>query len=566
MDDVRLRVAFCFPDTYEIGMSNLGMRILYGLMNEMEGVWCERVFAPWADMQEQMEKHNLPLWALESQDPVKDFDMIAFTIGYEMSYTNILNMLRLAQVPLHAAQRQGLKNIVFAGGVCAFNPEPLADYIDFFSLGEGEDITPEILKVYDTAKAEGWTKEHFLREVSRIPGVYVPSFYRHEYAPDGTLARVVAAEGAPERITKRIIEDLDSAYFPTKMIVPSTEIVHDRANLEVFRGCIRGCRFCQAGFSCRPVRKKSADVLFAQAKEIIADSGNNEITLSYGGFSAKITLVGREKTTYQIVFIGKDGTVLLSQSYEEGQAVTPPTPPVVEGYTFTGWDKEITAANANTTYVAIYTLNTPGTPDPPEEQTYQIIFIGRNGVVLSSENYTAGQTVTVPTPPAVNGYTFVGWDKVITVANANTVYTAIYEAIPSYLITFLGRDNTVLSAEYYNQDQTVTPPTPPTVEGYTFVGWNKTVTAATANAVYVAVYRADAPEVSEADRARLAKADTNGDGVITHEDAVLLLQRVHFGEVVLYASGDINNDGRLTSDDAIRLEKYVQDPEANPIG
>ena len=278
LDDVRLRVAFCFPDTYEIGMSNLGMRILYGLMNEMEGVWCERVFAPWADMQEQMEKHNLPLWALESQDPVKDFDMIAFTIGYEMSYTNILNMLRLAQVPLHAAERQGLKNIVFAGGVCAFNPEPLADYIDFFSLGEGEDITPEILKVY--AKAEGWTKEHFLQEVSRIPGVYVPSFYRHEYAPDGTLARVVAAEGAPEKITKRIIEDLDSAYFPTKMIVPSTEIVHDRANLEVFRGCIRGCRFCQAGFSCRPVRKKSADVLFAQAKEIIADSGNNEITLS----------------------------------------------------------------------------------------------------------------------------------------------------------------------------------------------------------------------------------------------------------------------------------------------
>ena len=280
LDDVRLRVAFCFPDTYEIGMSNLGMRILYGLMNEMEGVWCERVFAPWADMQEQMEKHNLPLWSLESQDPVKDFDMIAFTIGYEMSYTNILNMLRLAQIPLHAAQRQGLKNIVFAGGVCAFNPEPLADYIDFFSLGEGEDITPEILKVYDTAKAEGWTKEHFLQEVSRIPGVYVPSFYRHEYAPDGTLARVVAAEGAPEKITKRIIEDLDSAYFPTKMIVPSTEIVHDRANLEVFRGCIRGCRFCQAGFSCRPVRKKSADVLFAQAKEIIADSGNNEITLS----------------------------------------------------------------------------------------------------------------------------------------------------------------------------------------------------------------------------------------------------------------------------------------------
>ena len=280
LDEVRLRVAFCFPDTYEIGMSNLGMRILYGLMNEMEGVWCERVFAPWADMQAQMEQHNIPLWALESQDPVKDFDMIAFTIGYEMSYTNILNMLRLAQVPLHASDRKGLKNIVFAGGVCAFNPEPLADYIDFFSLGEGEDITPEILRVYDTAKAEDWSKERFLKEVSRIPGVYVPCFYRHEYASDGTLASVIAVDGAPEKITKRIVENLDNAYFPVKMIVPSTEIVHDRANLEVFRGCIRGCRFCQAGFSCRPVRKKSADVLFAQAKEIMADSGNNEITLS----------------------------------------------------------------------------------------------------------------------------------------------------------------------------------------------------------------------------------------------------------------------------------------------
>ena len=280
LDEVRLRVAFCFPDTYEIGMSNLGMRILYGLMNEMEGVWCERVFAPWADMQAQMEQHNIPLWALESQDPVKDFDMIAFTIGYEMSYTNILNMLRLAQVPLRASDRKGLKNIVFAGGVCAFNPEPLADYIDFFSLGEGEDITPEILRVYDTAKAEDWSKERFLKEVSRSPGVYVPCFYHHEYASDGTLASVNAVDGAPGKITKRIVENLDNAYFPVKMIVPSTEIVHDRANLEVFRGCIRGCRFCQAGFSCRPVRKKSADVLFAQAKEIMADSGNNEITLS----------------------------------------------------------------------------------------------------------------------------------------------------------------------------------------------------------------------------------------------------------------------------------------------
>ena len=278
--DVRVRVAFCFPDTYEIGMSNLGMRILYGVMNNMDGVWCERVFSPWGDMEEQMRKHNLPLWALESQHSVKDFDMIAFTIGYEMAYSNILNMLDLAGIPLHSKDREGLHNIVFTGGVCAFNPEPLADYIDFFSLGEGEDITVEIVSLYDKAKAEGWSKEAFLQAVSKIDGVYVPSFYRHEYNADGTLSAIVPLNGAPAKVTKRIIENLDEAYFPTKMIVPSTEIVHDRANLEVFRGCIRGCRFCQAGFSCRPVRKKSPEVLYRQAMETMEDSGCNEITLS----------------------------------------------------------------------------------------------------------------------------------------------------------------------------------------------------------------------------------------------------------------------------------------------
>ena len=280
LSDTRVRVAFCFPDTYEIGMSNLGMRILYGVMNGMDGVWCERVFMPWGDMEDAMIINGLPLWALESQDPVKDFDMIAFTIGYEMSYSNILRMLKLAGVPLHAKDRDGLQNIVFAGGVCAFNPEPLADFVDFFSLGEGEDITVEILSLYDRAKAKGWTKAAFLLEVSKINGVYVPSFYRHEYNEDGTLAAIVPTNGAPEVVTKRIVEDLDSAYWPTKMIVPSTEIIHDRANLEVFRGCIRGCRFCQAGFSCRPVRKKSPEVLYKQAVETLEDSGHNEITLS----------------------------------------------------------------------------------------------------------------------------------------------------------------------------------------------------------------------------------------------------------------------------------------------
>jgi len=278
--DIRVRVAFCFPDTYEIGMSNVGMRILYGLMNQMEGVWCERVFHPWGDMEDAMRQNQLPLWALESQDAVRDFDMIAFSIGYEMAYSNILNMLDLAGLPLKSADRHDLKNIVFAGGVCAYNPEPLADYIDFFSLGEGEDITVEIVKLYDKAKAEAWTKDAFLQEVSKIPGVYVPSFYRHEYNEDGTLRAIVPLNGAPEKVTKRIIEDLDNAYFPTEMIVPSTEIVHDRANLEVFRGCIRGCRFCQAGFCYRPVRKKSPEVLYRQAVELLENSGNNEITVS----------------------------------------------------------------------------------------------------------------------------------------------------------------------------------------------------------------------------------------------------------------------------------------------
>lgn len=279
-EEVDVRVAFCFPDTYEIGMSNVGMRILYGVMNQMEGVWCQRVFAPWGDMEEKMRAQNLPLWALESQEPVKDFDMIAFTIGYEMSYSNIVNMLRLSGVPIHSAQRQGLHNMVFAGGVCAFNPEPLAEFIDFFSTGEGEDSTVEIVSLYQKAKREAWSKEQFLWEVSKIQGVYVPSFYTPEYNPDGTLKAVIAREGAPKVVTKRIVENLDTAYFPTKMIVPSTEIVHDRANLEVFRGCIRGCRFCQAGFSCRPVRKKSPEVLYRQAVEVLENSGNNEITLS----------------------------------------------------------------------------------------------------------------------------------------------------------------------------------------------------------------------------------------------------------------------------------------------
>jgi len=274
---VRVNIAFCFPDTYEIGMSNVGMRILYGVMNEMDGVWCQRVFAPWGDMEEAMRRYDLPLWALESHRPVNEFDMIAFSIGYEMSYSNIVNMLNLAKVPLYAKDRKGLENIVFAGGVCTFNPEPLAEFVDFFSLGEGEESTVEIVALYDKAKSEGWSKEAFLQEVAKIQGVYVPSFYEHIYNEDGTLAQI---RGGDDVHTKRIVEDMDKAYWPSNMIVPSTEIVHDRANLEVFRGCIRGCRFCQAGFSCRPVRKKSPEVLYRQAVDTLRSSGCNEMTLS----------------------------------------------------------------------------------------------------------------------------------------------------------------------------------------------------------------------------------------------------------------------------------------------
>ena len=278
--DVDVRVAFCFPDTYEIGMSNLGMRILYGVMNDMPRVWCERVFAPWGDMEQAMRENAIPLYALESKDPVRCFDLIAFTLGYEMCYSNVLNMLELAGVPLLASERSGLENIVFAGGVCAVNPEPLADFIDFFSLGEGEESTVEIVECYRTAKKEHWSKARFLKAVSAIAGVYVPSFYEHSYNPDGTIAAITPLEGAPQTVRKRIVQNMDTAYWPEKQIVPSTEIVHDRSNLEVFRGCIRSCRFCQAGFCYRPVRSKSADALYAQAVQSLEDSGHSEITMA----------------------------------------------------------------------------------------------------------------------------------------------------------------------------------------------------------------------------------------------------------------------------------------------
>ena len=277
---VDVRYALCFPDTYEIGMSNLGVRILYGLMNEMDGVWCERVFAPWGDMEEEMRREGIPLYGLESGDSIADFDLIGFSLGYEMAYTNVLNMLDLAGLPLRSGERTELSPIVVAGGTCAFNPEPLAPFVDLFVLGEGEDVSVEIIQLYRQAREEGWGKEEFLTAAARIPGVYVPSLYEVSYHGDGTVAAVTPLEGAPARVTKRIVQDFDKSYFPVKTIVPSTEIVHDRVMLEVFRGCIRGCRFCQAGYVYRPVRNRSEELLRGYAVEAVEDSGYQDMTLS----------------------------------------------------------------------------------------------------------------------------------------------------------------------------------------------------------------------------------------------------------------------------------------------
>ncbi len=279
--EVEVRFAFCFPDTYEVGMSHLGMKILYSQFNSVPYIWCERVFAPWVDMEEIMREHHIPLYALESGDPLSAFDFIGFTLQYELSFSNMLNMLKLGGVAVRTDGRgDELKNIVVAGGPCACNPEPIADFVDLFFIGEGEEVDLEVMELFRKCRAEGRGKREFLRMCADIEGVYVPSLYDVAYHEDGTIKSFTPRDGAPAVIHKRVMTDMDSSYYPDNFVVPLVEIVHDRAVQEIFRGCIRGCRFCQAGFIYRPVREKSPETINAQCRALCENTGYDEVSLS----------------------------------------------------------------------------------------------------------------------------------------------------------------------------------------------------------------------------------------------------------------------------------------------
>lgn len=279
--DGMVSFAFCFPDVYEVGMSHLGMKILYHMMNDREDTVCERVFAPWVDMEEELRSNNIPLLSLESHSPVAEFDIVGFTLQYEMSFSNLINMLDMAHIPLRSKDRGENDTFVCAGGPCAYNGEPIAECIDFFILGEGEEVNNEILDTYKEWKAEKGSRIEYLEKIAKIEGVYVPQFYDVEYNEDCTIKSIKPnCEGVPEKIKKRIVKELDDSYILDRMVVPFMDIVHDRMTLELFRGCIRGCRFCQAGYLYRPVRQHSVEKLVDAAKKMIASTGYEEMSLS----------------------------------------------------------------------------------------------------------------------------------------------------------------------------------------------------------------------------------------------------------------------------------------------
>ena len=280
-DEVGCRFAFCFPDTYEIGMSNLGVRILYDVLNKDDNVWCERVYAPWTDMKEKMEEYSIPLCAVESGDSLDKFDLVAFSLQYEMCYTTTLAMLKLAGFPIWAKDRAEDCPIIIGGGPCVYNSEPVAEFFDLINIGEGEEVLLEICHLYNKMRAEGsYSRTAFLREASHIKGVYIPSLYRVSYNDDGTIKEYKPLyDDVPTKIQKRIVEDMDKASYPEKLVMPYIETVHDRIVLEVYRGCIRGCRFCQAGMVYRPIREKSVETLCKQAKCLYDNTGYDEISL-----------------------------------------------------------------------------------------------------------------------------------------------------------------------------------------------------------------------------------------------------------------------------------------------
>ena len=279
-EDVKCRLGFCFPDIYEIGMSYLGMQILYKAVNDREDLYCERVFAPGVDMEALLREENVPLMTLETKTPLKDLDMVGFTLQYEMSFSNLLNMLEIAQIPMVAAERDDTYPIVIAGGPCSLNPEPLTDFVDMFLIGDGEMLLPDIMELYAKCKEEGKSRQEFYKEACKIDGVYIPSFYDVVYNEDGTIKELCKLyEGAPLPVKRAILPEIESLPFPTETIVPFVEAVHDRSVVETFRGCTRGCRFCQAGMIYRPVRERKKDTVIKLATEQLANTGNDELSL-----------------------------------------------------------------------------------------------------------------------------------------------------------------------------------------------------------------------------------------------------------------------------------------------